>query len=422
MVLENTKRRLLNAFPAFGERNYRLHFLGQFPSTIFTWMQNATLGVFVTDLTHSGFWIGLIAAMTTVPNALFGIFGGAIGDRFDLRRVMYVTQYLSMFLAFVLGKLVLGGHANRYEILVIAFLTGCVNAVDTPSRQAIIRQVVHRENLKSGVSINTAMVHSSLLIGPAIGGILILRINVGWTFIMNGVSFLAVVITLYLMHLAPLKKEREAILKMSWEGIRYSFSNTQVRVIMLLSLAFGMFGYPARTVFPLISKNVLRSDISFTYLVTFIGLGAILGAIITAVSSKRWQPRHFILAGSWAMGVGFIAFSALLIHHFNLALFALFCTGAGFTFGSSILRALVQFITPQFMQSRAMAVLITMFSIGVSGGSFLTGFIADKIGSLGAVTANGVVLVVLGCFLIFKKDQIAEFSPAHSGEQGASLQ
>ena len=217
--------KIKSAFPAFRDRNFRLYFYGQLISMIGTWLQNVAQGWLVLELTHSAFWVGATAAVGSAPVLLFGLWGGVIVDRIDRRKILLCTQIISMILALILGVLVLLHVANLWEILVLTFLLGSVNAIDLPARSAFIVELVEEKRfLTSAIALNAATFNASRIVGPAFAGLLIAAIGTGGTFILNGVSFIAAIISLILIRFdAPAAQHHLHPFAAIREGIYYSF-------------------------------------------------------------------------------------------------------------------------------------------------------------------------------------------------------
>ena len=198
--------RLKSAIPAFQNRNYKLYFFGQLISLTGTWLQVVAQGWLVLKLTNSAYYLGLIAALSTLPSLFLTMFGGVIVDQFPKRRILILTQTSSMILAFVLGFLTVFKIITVWEIGIIAFLLGVVNAIDAPARQSFVPEIVNKEQLASAIALNSSMFNAARVIGPSLAGILIALIGTGGAFIVNGVSYIAVIIALLSMKINWTKK------------------------------------------------------------------------------------------------------------------------------------------------------------------------------------------------------------------------
>ncbi len=190
-------QKITSFFPALRNKNYQLYFMGQLVSLIGTWLQIVAQGWLVLELTNSVFLIGLVAAVSTLPTLLFSLFGGVIVDRFNKQKIITFTQTASMLLALVLGLLTVFKIINVWQIMILAFLLGVVNAVDMPARQAFVVEMVGKSDLASAIALNSGIFNGARVIGPSIAGILIGLVGTGGAFILNAASYLAVILALF---------------------------------------------------------------------------------------------------------------------------------------------------------------------------------------------------------------------------------
>ena len=190
---------ILSAFPAFQSRNYKLYFTGQLISLIGTWLQIVSMGWLVLKMTNSAFYIGLISALGSLPSLLFTLFGGVLVDRFCKKKILFITQGAAMILAFILGILTVFGLINITEIGILAFMLGMVAAIDIPARQAFVSELVNNEQIPSAIALNSATFNAARVIGPGIAGLLIAWIGTGGAFLINSLSYLAVISALWLI-------------------------------------------------------------------------------------------------------------------------------------------------------------------------------------------------------------------------------
>src|SRR6185437_7149335 len=244
---------ILTAFPALQNKNYRLYFGGQLISLIGTWLQIVAQGWLVLQLTNSAFLIGLITALSTLPTLFLTLFGGVIVDQFPKKIILLFTQSAAMVLAFILGVLTVLNVITVWEIGLIAFLLGSVNAIDSPARQAFVSEMVDKEQLPSAIALNSGIFNAARVIGPSVAGLLIALIGTGGAFIVNGISYIAVIIALVIMRTSsnPVRKKINAI-KAIREGLKYSFSHPIIRTLILFTGVSSIFGWSYTTVMPVI--------------------------------------------------------------------------------------------------------------------------------------------------------------------------
>lgn len=309
----------LALFRALRSRNYRLYFSGQLFSVIGTWMQNIALSWYVYHLTDSSFYLGLISFMNLIPTLVLTPFAGVIADRFDKRRILVLTQTLSMVQALLLAFLVLTGHAPLWSIFLLGFMLGVVNALDAPVRQAFVIKLVDRkEDLGNAIALNSALFNSARLIGPTIAGILIAAFGEGMCFLINGISYIAVLSALFAMRIpqdTPVKSETRLLTSLQ-EGFLYSLRNKTIRTALLLVAFFSVFGFSYTVILPVIAKKTLSGNAgTLGFIMGAAGFGALAGALTLAARKKvqglwRWVTRSALMTGLVLM---FLAFSSHLV-------------------------------------------------------------------------------------------------------------
>lgn len=244
-AISQAVERFMGVFPALRSRNYQLFFTGQFISLVGTWLQVVAQGWLVLQLTNSAFLVGVVAAASTAPTLFLSLFGGVIVDRFSKRRILLFTQSASMALAFVLGVLTVVKVITVAQITFLAFLLGVVNAMDAPARQAFLIEMVEREALGSAIALNSGIFNAARVIGPSAAGILIAIVGTGGAFIINSVSYTAVITALFFIRAkksaAPELRMRP--LKAIGEGVLYSFTHPVIRALLLFTAITSVFGW-----------------------------------------------------------------------------------------------------------------------------------------------------------------------------------
>ncbi len=390
----------LRAFPAFEERNYRLYFRGQLVSLIGTWLQTVAQGWLVLELTHSAFWVGTIAALQTLPIFLFVLVGGAMVDRLPKLKVFLATQVAAMLLALILGVLTLAGVVTIWHVAVLAFLLGLVNAFDMPARQAMISiMITKKERLASAIALQAGLFNSSRVLGPAIAGILISFIGVGGTFLINAVSFGAVIASIFSMkikeqiatsHLHPIR----AVMR----GLHYAFAIPSVRLVIIASALTSIFGWSYASLLPIIAGEVFHQGAAeLGYLHTATGLGAVLTAIFASLYVSRIGPRYFIIGGNALFAASLLSLS--FAPGFGTALVALFFTGLALTAQFSTSNSVIQHSIEDTMRGRVMSIYALSHLGMLPFGNFMMGNLAEYFGTpiairIGAITMMSVVLLL----------------------------
>lgn len=393
------------AFPAFRHRNYRLYFVGQLISLIGTWLQTVAQGWLVLQLTHSAFWVGTITAISTLPALIFSLLGGVIIDRFPTRNVLLFTQVASFVLATTMGLLTIFNIINLWSLTFIALLIGVVNAVDMPGRQAFAVEMVGKEDLHSAIAMNSGIFNSARVIGPALAGILIATIGVGGAFIVNGFSFLAVIVALWMMRINSAVHEVHANpLKAIKDGLQYAFAHKLIRLLLLYAAIVSIFGWSYTTLLPVIAEQVFYQDAAgLSTLYVWAGFGALLGTLLISSIAKRFNPLTFIFMGSLIFCFGVIAFS--FITDFRWAMPFMFLSGLGLIMQFATMNTTIQKSVEDSLRGRVMSLYTLMF-LGLSPiGSFEIGIVAQYFGSMFAIRIGAVVVLVFSLYIYFYSKQ-----------------
>lgn len=389
--------KIRKALPAFKSLNFRLYFVGQLVSLAGTWLQTVAQGWLVLTLTHSAFWVGTVMAISYVPTFLFSLFGGVLVDKFDRRKTLFVTQVSAMLLAFTLGGLVIAGMATLTWVIVMAALLGVVNAADIPARQAFVSEIVPKEDYASAFALTSALTNGARVIGPALAGILIALVGTGGAFIINGLTFLAVIIALLFIKVSA--RERPAhppALRMIADGLRYTFTHPALRTVMLAASLTAIFGYSYSALLPVFADSVFaRGATGLGYLYGAAGIGAVIAAL--AISAFAKHSKLFILGGSSILTLALIVFS--LSHNFILGLVALLFVGFGFTAEFSMINTLVQRVVSDHMRGRVMSVFILMFIGATPIGTFSVGALAEHFGAGRALLVFAFVMIFITLWL-----------------------
>lgn len=406
--LENWFFRALNAFPAFKYRNYRLYFLGQLVSLIGTWLQMVAEGWLVLELTHSAFWVGVEAAASTIPVLFFTLFGGVIVDRFNKKYILIFTQVSSMILALTLGFLAVFHFVNLWEMIVLAFLLGCVNALDMPARQSFVVDLVDRKDLSSAIALNAAMFNGARVIGPAAAGALIAVIGTGGAFVLNGLSYIAVIIALLFIITKYVKLDfHPHPITAIKEGLSYSFSNSLIKSLLILSAVSSIFGWSYSTIMPVVVKDIFHKDaaaLGFFYSAS--GIGAITAAVIVSMGSKRISPMKFILGGNLLFALSIIAFT--FTANMYVAFVFLFLAGLGILMQFSTINTTIQHAVSDNLRGRVLSIYTLTF-LGLSPfGSLQVGFLGERFGPEFAIRLGAIIVFSYGAYLFLRRKKFSK--------------
>ena len=381
-------------FPAMQERNYRLHFTGQLIAISGLWLQLMAQSWRVHELTHSASWVGFIVAFPFAVSSLLTPFGGIIADRFDKRKVQCWAQAFSATLCFLLAAMFFCECETLARIIAINFFFGVMLGVDNPARNSFIPDLVSEENIRSGISLNGAMVMMAQVVGPGIAGGMLSMIGVGWTFVVSGLTCSAVIITMSMMRIIPsYKKAEEHPFKMFWHGLKYTFLQPTIRLCVSLGGIIGMFSFSYRAVLPVITKEIYSAGPEMMSFLAFsAGLGSFTGAVLAQIS-KKLRFRLQVFGGALIAGLALLAFSAVSSPVIGAAL--LFLTGLGFSLGFATVRAVSQVVSKPVMRGRVTGFTMMLFFGGVSIGSFATGCLAKSFGCPAALATCGIVFLML---------------------------
>ena len=385
---------LPDALRSLRHRNYRLFFAGQLVSLTGTWMQSVAHAWLAYSLTHSAAVLGIVGFAGQIPALLFSPAGGVVADRFARRRVLLATQATSMVLAFTLAALTLGGRVSISWILVLAALSGVVNAFDIPTRQAFAVDMVGRDDLVNAIALNSSIFNGARVLGPAIAGLLVARIGEGWCFLVNGVSYLAVLGSLLAMRLpAPVRGPHATS---AWasvrEGFVYASRARPVRALLLLLGVVSLTGMPYVVLMPVFAREILGGGArELGLLMGCAGVGALLGAIVLASRRNVKGLGTFIAICAGGMGISLIAFA--LSRDFRLS--ALLLVPVGFFVMSQMASSntLIQSLIPDAMRGRVMSLYAMMFMGMAPIGALVAGFLAARIGAPATLAGGGAICI-----------------------------
>lgn len=378
---------------ALRHRNYRLFFVGQLVSLIGTWMQIIAQSWLVFRLTQSPFLLGLAGFAGQVPMFAIGPFMGAVADRFPRRRILIATSLVSCVLAILMGTLTVTGRIEIWHVFALAALLGTVNALDAPTRQSFLLEMVERTDLPSAIALNSSVFNAARMVGPALGGLLVAAVGEGWCFVGNGISYLAATSALAMMRLAavPRPPRREGG---RWAeivgGIRYARETPEVgRALVLLGIV-SLAGMPYATLMPIFATDILGGGPrALGILMSASGFGALAGALTLAArqggaaSLAPWPRR-----AAAAFGAGLVLFAGST--HFWVSAAILCGTGFALMFQAGTTNMIIQLGVPDALRGRVMALYTSTF-IGLAPfGALLAGTLAHQIGAPWTVALCGL--------------------------------
>ncbi|MGO9603639.1 MAG: MFS transporter [Candidatus Binataceae bacterium] len=389
------------AFRAFQHRNYRLYFGGQLTSLAGTWMQSAAQAWLVLKLTNSSMMLGVVSFAQFTPILILGLFAGVIVDRVDRRRMIIVTQTLLMMSAFTLAALTWTGVVRVEYVIALAAFNGSIASLDMPSRQSFVVEMVGYEDLANAIALNSMMFNGARMIGPAIAGLLIAWLGIGTCFFLNGLSFLAVIWSLFQMEV-PRRTITGVGVRMGVqlrEGLVYVWKHRPIFYQMALAAVANGFGYQYLVLVPLFARNVLHGDArTYGFLVAIQGLGSVIGAATLASRVTTRGIRNNLILGLLGSGAGIIVFG--LSHSMALSLAAQLVIGAGLTNFRASNNTLVQLFVSDELRGRVMSTY-QLASVGMTPlGALEVGYLGTRLGPRGAVVICGIVVLASAIVLL----------------------
>jgi predicted MFS family arabinose efflux permease len=398
---------LSRVFKAFHYREFRLMWFGACTSSIGTWMQVVAQQWLVFSISKSAFMLGLDGFLGQIPIVLFSLIGGVIADRIDRRRVLLGSQYVQMTCAFVLTLLIAFNLVKVWQILSLSFGVGCAQSFGGPAYSALVPMLVEKEDLPNAIALNSIQFNLARVIGPVLGGLALTGLGAAWCFGLNGLSFVAVIISLLLLTVtfAP-QKTNESILTGVKQGI--GFVRGQGAMVGLIALAFCMTGLaiPTLTFLPVFAKDVFhRGPTAFTILLSCSGIGSVVGALIVAALGNVQNKGQIALLTMLLLGGSITGFA--ISRSIVLSAALLVVSGAAMMGVFSMVSSLVQLITPNEMRGRVMSVYNLAFRGGMPLGSLATGWLVPIYSAPHVLAANGLLLVAVGLYFLLIQRRVA---------------
>jgi MFS family permease len=387
--------RMQGTFAALKHKNYQLWFYGQMVSLMGTWMQSTAQGYLIYQLTGSPVYLGLVGFAAGVPTWLFTLFGGVVADRISRRTLMVITQSTMLVLAFILAALTFTNVVRPWHILVLAFLLGVANAFDAPARVSFVLELVPREDMTNAIALNSTMFNTATVVGPSIAGLTYAAFGPAWCFTLNGISFIAVIVALLLMHIkldAQQARRSNAMVEII-EGLEYVFTN---RLVLSLTATVGlvsMFGFGLMNLLPAWATDVLRgNEVTNGLLISARGFGALISALMLASLTK-----HKIRGRLWMVGYMVVPASLFFfawIRWLPLSLTLLVVIGWGMMMLTNNSNALIQSRVPDNLRGRVMGVYALVLNGFIPVGALLAGAVAQKLGSPVMVMLSAGILLI----------------------------
>ncbi len=385
-------------FGSLRVRNYRLYWIGQIVSVSGSWMQRLGQSWLVLHLGGNGLDLGMVSALQFLPMLVLGAHGGVLADRTDKRRLLIATQTSMGVLAAALGVITLIGAVQLWMVYLLALLLGLVTAADNPARQAFVVEMVGTDRVANAVGLNSAVFTSARVIGPAIGGLVITLTGTGWTFVLNAISFGAVVVALAAMD--PSQLQRAPVRRAAGqvrEGLRYAWSRTELRIPLFLLAATGTLALNWSVVLPLLARDTFHGGAgTFGLLFSVLGLGSLAGALLSA---SRQRPGDRLLLGALA-AFGVLMLACAAAPSLGLEIAVLVPTGLAAVAFQTTANSLLQLRSDARLRGRVMALYSVVFIGTTPIGAPIVGWVSGAFGPRAGLALGGAsVLIALAVVL-----------------------
>lgn len=410
--METLKRYNDRTFSSLAIHNFRLYFLGQAISFSGTWMQNVAQGLLILQLTGSGTALGFLIAMQFLPILLFGSYGGVIADRFSKRRILFITQTISACLAVTQAVLIFTGAIEIWMVYVLALGLGLVTALDNPTRQTFIFEMVGKSHIKNAVSLNAVMVNIARVVGPSIAGILVPTVGLAACFLANGLSFIAVLFVLSIMNPKELiPTERAKRLKgQLMHGLQYVNKTHSLRTVLLMMLLIGTFTYEFQVILPLLAEFTFNNGVQgYALLSSAMGVGAVFGGLMSASKKKTSLNSIVVISIFFGLTVLLVAIAPSL----ELAVVGMVLVGIFSTNFLSQANAYLQVKSLPEMRGRVMSLWTVAFLGTTPIGAPIIGFIGESVGPRWGLFVSGfaALLAALLAYLLIRRDEEHVITP-----------
>ena len=384
-----------HAWRALRHRNFKLFFAGQTISLIGTWMTRLATSWLVYRMTHSALLLGVVSFAGQIVSFLLGPFAGVWVERLNRRKLLIWTQAAAAIQSLALAALTLAHVITLWEIIALMALQGLINAFDMPGRQSFLVQMVEdRNDLSNAIAINSSMANGARLIGPAIAGILIAAVGEGWCFLIDGLSYFAVIASLLLMRIKPLNIRRNAtsMLEQIREGWDYVRLFRPIRTILLLFALLSLMGWPYSVLLPVFAGQVLHGGAhTLGWLTGASGVGALISALSLAVRKSVVGLTRMLQIASAMLGAALILFG--LSHTLWLSLVLMVFVGFGLMQGASVSNTIIQSLVTDDKRARVMSYYTMAFFGAAPFGSLLAGALAHRIGAPHTVIITGAFCI-----------------------------
>ncbi|HEX4750931.1 MAG TPA: MFS transporter [Bryobacteraceae bacterium] len=395
-------------FKAFEYPDFRVMWIGACISTVGTWMQILAQSWLVYSLSKSAVYLGLDAFFGQIPIFMFSLFGGVFADRSSRQKLLLMSQFIQMACAFILTALVITGLVQVWHIWCLSFTVGIAQSFGGPAYSALIPSLVEKKDLQNAIALNSIQFNLARVVGPALGGIALAKLGAAWCFSLNGISYIAVIITLLMIKpkFVP-QGTSESIMDSMKEGINFLRSRQGMVGLVFLAFLMTLLSYPLITFLPVMATTVFHGGANtFTLFLCFSGVGSITGALVIAgMQAHPGQARRSLLV---MLLLGLLMFGFGLSRLLPLSTALVFGAGACLMVVFALNSSLVQLYVDDKMRGRVMSVYNVAFRGGMPLGSLISGFLIRSISAPAIMAANGVLVIFLGAYFLFVERKVAK--------------
>jgi predicted MFS family arabinose efflux permease len=402
-----SESRLSRTFSALRYRDFRLLWIGAMLSTTGTWMQTIAQGWLVLDMTNSPFLLGVDGFLATGPMIIFSLFGGVIADRVERRKIMLYSQVLQMCFAFILAALIWAGNVQVWHIFVLSFLTGSAQSFSGPSYISLLPLLVKREDVPNAIAMNSMQFNLARVVGPIFAGVALIAWGPAICFLVNGLSFFAVIVALLLIR-SPAPNQRDetrGVFEDMKDGFRFVATRPRLLTLTFLAFAGTFLGMPITTFLPVVAKSIfgLKAN-GYAWMMTTYGLGSVTGALLVAATAHA--ARKGKMALTLQLLFACLLFSFALSRSLPLSLAIGFFAGVCIVGVIALYSSLVQLTTSDAMRGRVMSIFMLAFRGGMPLGNLMAGYVAQRWSISFALAVNGAVLASVALFFIARRTKL----------------
>ena len=398
---------LSRVFKAFAYRDFRIMWIGACTSSIGTLMQTFAQAWLVFEISKSSFMLGLDSFLGSVPIVLFSLVGGVLADRTERQKLLLGSQFVQMACAFLLAGLFAGGLRQVWPILMLSFVAGTAQSFGGPAYSALIPTLVKPEDLPNAIALNSIQFNTARVLGPTVGGVTLTLLGASWCFGLNGISFVAVIISLLIIrpHFVPTKSGESVFTSMK-EGIRFIRDQGAMEALIALAFSMTLLAFPLIVFLPVFAKDVFHGGPNlYTILLVCSGIGSICGALTVAAAGKHKNMGRTLLLMLTGLGVLISGFA--LSHWLVLSCVLIFFSGAMLLAVFTSITSLVQMIAPDNMRGRVLSVYNVAFRGGMPVGSLVVGALVKEFTAPVVLAWNGILLAILGLYFLFVQRKVA---------------